>query len=58
RIALRMDMLSDPHEWYDELEDGELKDEALYNKAISVGTTRVEEEPSNDAWSHDLHVDE
>ncbi|GJV67864.1 hypothetical protein Tco_1483373 [Tanacetum coccineum] len=44
-------------EWYEALEDNELKDEALRNKAIMEGSIS-DEESSNDAWrrweSHEI----
>ncbi|GKC92963.1 hypothetical protein Tco_1158405, partial [Tanacetum coccineum] len=44
-------------EWYEALEDSELKDEALQNKAIMEGL--ISDEPSNDCWkrwkSHEIY---
>ncbi|GKB06245.1 hypothetical protein Tco_0834478, partial [Tanacetum coccineum] len=40
------------------LEDSEVKDEALINKAILEGPKEVEEESSEDAWSHYSPIDE
>nr|GEY91770.1 hypothetical protein [Tanacetum cinerariifolium] len=37
-------------EWYDALEDGEPKEEALRNKAIMEGIINEEDETSNDGW--------
>ncbi|GKD88424.1 hypothetical protein Tco_1363931 [Tanacetum coccineum] len=60
RLFLKVDMLNDPH-WYEGLEDGDLKDEALIEKNTSSkdhGDMRIEkeriftleEESSDDAW--------
>ncbi|GJU79326.1 hypothetical protein Tco_1276396 [Tanacetum coccineum] len=48
RIALRMGMLSGPLN----LEEGELKDEALNSKAIVKGWKGVDEESSDNARTH------
>ncbi|GKA20827.1 hypothetical protein Tco_0700816 [Tanacetum coccineum] len=46
------------YEWHDSLEDGELKDKALTNKAILDGSVNVEEKLSQDAWRHYSLIDE
>ncbi|GKA95318.1 hypothetical protein Tco_0817356 [Tanacetum coccineum] len=46
------------YEWYDALEDSNLKEEALNNKAILEKSMDVEEESSEDAWSHYSPIDE
>ncbi|GJU21782.1 putative reverse transcriptase domain-containing protein [Tanacetum coccineum] len=40
------------YEWYENLEEGELKDDDLNSKAIFEGSKRVDEEPSNNANTH------
>nr|GEV30611.1 zf-BED domain-containing protein [Tanacetum cinerariifolium] len=37
-------------EWYEALEDGELKDEALRNKAILEGIINEDDESGNEGW--------
>ncbi|GJU54001.1 hypothetical protein Tco_1227715 [Tanacetum coccineum] len=46
------------YEWYATLEDSELKDEALNNKAILEESMNVEGESSDDAWSYYSPIDE
>ncbi|GJU99178.1 hypothetical protein Tco_1328449 [Tanacetum coccineum] len=46
------------YEWYDALEDSDLKNEALITKAILEESMNVEEESSDDAWSHYSPIDE
>ncbi|GJW56962.1 hypothetical protein Tco_0103693 [Tanacetum coccineum] len=46
------------YEWYDALEDSDLKKEALYNKAILEGLIDEDGESSDDAWSHYSPIDE
>ncbi|GJR91495.1 hypothetical protein Tco_0215506 [Tanacetum coccineum] len=46
------------YEWYDTIEDSELKEEALINKAILEESMNMEEEYSDDAWSHYSSIDE
>ncbi|GJV01609.1 hypothetical protein Tco_1335178 [Tanacetum coccineum] len=46
------------YEWYTTLEDSELKEEALNNKAILEESMNVEGESSDDAWSHYSPIDE
>nr|GEW74575.1 hypothetical protein [Tanacetum cinerariifolium] len=46
------------YEWYDALEDSNLKNEALINKAILEKSMNEEEESSDDAWSHYSPIDE
>nr|GEV85166.1 VIER F-box protein 2 [Tanacetum cinerariifolium] len=46
------------YEWYDALEDSDLKNEALINKAILEKSMNDEEESSDDAWSHYSPIDE
>ncbi|GJZ27602.1 hypothetical protein Tco_0572249 [Tanacetum coccineum] len=41
------------YEWYEGLEDGELKDEALINKAILEGQKKVEEESNHAGKTND-----
>ncbi|GJY13114.1 retrovirus-related pol polyprotein from transposon TNT 1-94 [Tanacetum coccineum] len=40
------------YEWYENLKEGELKDEALNNKAVFEGPNEVDEEPSDNARTH------
>ncbi|GJW39985.1 hypothetical protein Tco_0065830 [Tanacetum coccineum] len=40
------------YEWYATIEDSELKEEALNNKAILEKSMNIEGESSDDAWSH------
>ncbi|GJR21785.1 hypothetical protein Tco_0970312 [Tanacetum coccineum] len=46
------------YEWYAIIEDSELKEEALNNKAILDELMKNDEESSNDAWSHYSPIDE
>ncbi|GJY69386.1 hypothetical protein Tco_0472368 [Tanacetum coccineum] len=46
------------YEWYDTIDDGELKEEALINKWILEESMKVMEESSDDKWDHDSPVDE
>ncbi|GJW21811.1 hypothetical protein Tco_0032433 [Tanacetum coccineum] len=46
------------YEWYENLEKGELKDEALNSKAIFEGSKGVDEEPSDNARTHYSSSDE
>ncbi|GKC92625.1 hypothetical protein Tco_1158067 [Tanacetum coccineum] len=51
-------------EWYEALEDGKLKEEALKNKAIMEGIINEDDESSNEGWrrwddyENDIHVHE
>ncbi|GJW84293.1 hypothetical protein Tco_0157438 [Tanacetum coccineum] len=46
------------YEWYENLKEGELKDEALNSKAIFEGSKEVDEEPSDNARTHYSPSDE
>ncbi|GJU29163.1 hypothetical protein Tco_1172752 [Tanacetum coccineum] len=46
------------YEWYEALEESDLKDEALRNKAALEESMNQEEESSNDDWSHYSPIDE
>ncbi|GJT61172.1 hypothetical protein Tco_1004705 [Tanacetum coccineum] len=46
------------NEWYENFEEGELKDEALNRKAIFEGSKGVDEEPSDNARTHHSPSDE
>ncbi|GJZ17885.1 hypothetical protein Tco_0554008 [Tanacetum coccineum] len=46
------------YEWYDALEDSDLKNEVLINKTIMEKSMNEEEELGDDAWSHYSPIDE
>ncbi|GKB86626.1 hypothetical protein Tco_0958898 [Tanacetum coccineum] len=46
------------YKWYEALEESDLKDEALRNKAALEESMNQEEESSNDDWSHYSPIDE
>ncbi|GJX48028.1 hypothetical protein Tco_0273218 [Tanacetum coccineum] len=46
------------YEWYATLEDSELKEESLNNKAILEESINIKGESSDDAWSHYSPIDE
>nr|GEX21025.1 hypothetical protein [Tanacetum cinerariifolium] len=46
------------YEWYDTIEDSELKEEPLINKRILEESINVMKESSDDEWDHDSPVDE
>ncbi|GJW29647.1 hypothetical protein Tco_0046522 [Tanacetum coccineum] len=46
------------YEWYDTINDNELKEEALINKRILEESMNMMEESSDDEWDHDSPVDE
>ncbi|GJX52535.1 hypothetical protein Tco_0280904 [Tanacetum coccineum] len=46
------------YEWYNTIEDSELKEEALINKRILEESMKMMEESSEDKWDHDWPVDE
>nr|GEV35883.1 hypothetical protein [Tanacetum cinerariifolium]GEV39928.1 hypothetical protein [Tanacetum cinerariifolium] len=46
------------HEWYENLKDRELKDEALNSKTIFEGSRGINEESSDNARTHCLTIDE
>ncbi|GJZ05868.1 hypothetical protein Tco_0539661, partial [Tanacetum coccineum] len=53
RVIQNRDMIYfESNEWYENLEDDELKDEALKSKAIFKGSKRVDEESSENARTH------
>nr|GFA46798.1 hypothetical protein [Tanacetum cinerariifolium] len=46
------------YEWYEALEDSDLKDQALRNKAALEESMNQDEDSSDDAWSNYLPIDE
>ncbi|GJX27675.1 hypothetical protein Tco_0235754 [Tanacetum coccineum] len=46
------------YEWYNTIEDSELKEEALINKRILEESMNAMKESSDDKWDHDSPVDE
>ncbi|GJR67278.1 hypothetical protein Tco_0013343 [Tanacetum coccineum] len=46
------------YKWYEALEDSDLKDEALRNKAALEESMNQDEEPTDDAWRNHSPIDE
>ncbi|GJX35403.1 hypothetical protein Tco_0246960 [Tanacetum coccineum] len=57
-IRIRDMIYFESYEWYENLEDDELKDEALNSKAIFEGSKEVDEESSDNARTHCSPIDE
>ncbi|GJZ26785.1 hypothetical protein Tco_0571038 [Tanacetum coccineum] len=57
-LAMKKGTILQCYEWYENLEEGELKDEALNSKSIFEGIKRGYEESSDNARTHCSPIDE
>nr|GEX99832.1 hypothetical protein [Tanacetum cinerariifolium] len=57
-IRIEDEIYFETYEWYENIEDGELKDEALNYKAILEESMNVEEESSDNTRNHHSPIDE